>query len=387
MELIPVPFDEELRFIGLCPDFLFLLKGEAVRVFLMTLDGAVDITNLVLGKQLFVSFKNLNLASLCAFLRPVYGCQWCSLDNAVKELKETLENVLRKRKILVCFSGGKDSILLLSIITALRNYVDFDVEALYVYIPFLDDIKGPSIALEICKRLGVELEVVEAKRRQVKSYLRWRGLPKIGSRWCTMFKVKPVREIAKNRNALILVADRAMESPKRCLKLLHAIRCGMELYSMSRKLYPLAKATFLDAVLITKELKVVNPIYLKGGIRVSCALCPYKTLYEFKVLDQRVEDPGLIENVLKKEFRSKYSKHMDFETFIELHLWRFRPRMAQLLSELHKYAMRMLIENHRINYEQIRHWVSSLWNRDLHVPKIDVSRIMDLCSIHDLSIS
>ncbi len=388
MELLPVFLNGAPRFfVGLCPDFILIWDDSrrTTKLFIMVEGGAVDVTDLLVRGYIPVSLSRFDVASKCAFLRPAPGCTWCSLNEAAKVAMNRLERVLKGREVILCFSGGKDSSSLLAIMSTLTNYIDFSLRVIYVYIPFLDDVSGPKIASEMCKRLGFDLEVLEAKRRDVKSYLKWRGMPKIGRRWCTMFKTKPVRNLVKGKDSLVILADRATESPKRCLKLLRA------LYSLPRsslkKVYPLVDATLLDVVIIAREVGLVHPIYLAGGVRVSCALCPYKTLYEFSVLEQNVEDPGFIESVLKKEFERRYRRYMSFETFTKFHLWRFEPRTAYLLHKIQKHVSTMLRENAWLSYEEIRNWISSLWIERLRISKIDPALIKDLCSTRSSLIS
>ena len=369
------------RFIGVAPDFLveFIPSLEKRRLYVLLRSGySVEVTDLLKHRDISTSFGRVGLGTLCSYVKPIYGCSWCDLDSAVSELEESLRSVLEGRNVLLCYSGGKDSTLALLLLSRLIDKVSFRLHLVYIYIPFLDDPKGPDVASRLASKLGCNLEVIEAKRRDVRSYLRWRGLPRLGDRWCTQFKTRPVKKLAKELDALIVVADRATESPKRCRKLVRALVSRPS--SRVRKLYIIAKATLLDVVKIVSEHDLVHPLYMSGATRISCTLCPFKSIYEYTVVDQSIEDEGLIESVLEKEYRRLYSNFVPKESFYENLLWRFSPRKSKIIHELLTFISRYAVEARSISFKEVQRTLSRLWMQLGSIPRVDLASITDLCS-------
>ncbi len=388
MELYPIVSNSQILFFaGMAPDFLLTYNHRThhVRTFLLTNTGrAIEISSLLNNGLIRIANKSLGISVICNAVKPLPNRVWIDINDAVKDVLSYADRILRGRHVIMCFSGGKDSSVALAILSALMNYIDFRLHVIYVYVPFLDDVKGPAIAASLAKRLGLDVEVIEPKRRDVKSYLRWLGLPKLGNRWCTKFKVIPVKRLAKELNGIIIVADRAIESPKRCRKLLFTM------YSRPRegvrKLYLISKATLLDVIEISKSLSLVHPLYFKGVTRVSCALCPFKSLYEYAISfnEQIVEDPGFIDSILRNEYRKEYARYVDENSFKELMLWRFNPLRAKLLAKLHEFVERYLIEERSITYEELSAWFSSPWRQGVQPEGLGISNVRDLCSILSL---
>ena len=125
-----------------------------------------------------------------------------------------------------------------------------------------------------------------------------------------------------------------------------------------RKFTPVEFMPITDIMFIVKKWGLVHPAYKDGLPRVSCTLCPYRTLYEFNVVET-LEDPGLIDEVLLKEHRKSYVySKIPFEDFVSDGLWRFKPNTALRLYKLKNELRNYLGEERILNYRQVK---------DLHV--------------------
>ena len=250
------------------------------------------------------------------------------VDEYARFLARAVGRELRGRRVLLGFSGGKDSMAALLVLLKLLEYVDFKLHILYVHIPFLEAPRSVEFVERVSSRLGVEIDVRVAPRREMKSLLKWKGLPRRGYRYCTVYKAKPMRQLRKEDPRLIeVIGDRLTESPKRMERLSKAAAYRVVL--VGRKFRPTFFFTLLDVVDIVKRSGLIHPDYLDGLPRVACAICPYKSLHEFRRLPP-LEDEELIRRVMEKTWRKWYS-WTSFEQFEKHHLWRYPYRVAQTL--------------------------------------------------------
>ncbi len=269
----------------------------------------------------------------------VHGYTFRELEDHVDRLAGLVGRELRGKRVVLGYSGGKDSTAALLVLLALQERIGFRLDVMYIHIPFIESPRNVRFVESVARRLGIDIEIVEAPRKKFRSYLLWRGLPRRGDRWCTFFKVKPMREYKKrHRGALEVVADRIMEAPKRLEKL--AAPASRHEYLSGRKFRPTYLMTLLDVVRVVREAGLVHPAYLEGLPRVACTLCPFKSLHEFTVIEE-LEDPGLIETVLRKEHR-KWYQEIPFEDFVEHHLWRYPRREALLVYRAKKLLAEMV---------------------------------------------
>ncbi len=285
-------------------------------------------------------------------------------EEQAERLARLVGRDLRGRRVVLGFSGGKDSLAALLVLLRLRERIPFRLDVMYIHVPYLESPRNTRFVEEVSRRLGVDIEIVEPPRKKMRSYLLWRGLPRRGDRWCTFFKVKPMREYKKrHRGALEVVADRLTEAPKRLEKL--AAPASRHEYISGRKFRPTYLLTLLDVVRIVRRAGLIHPAYLDGLPRVACTLCPFKALHEFTVVEE-LEDPGFIEAVLRKEHR-KWYQEIPFEDFVEQRLWRYPRREAlqvyrakKLLEELaeREGLPEMSAEEAAANYRSV--WVEPL---------------------------
>ncbi len=326
--------------LGCGGDALLLCSvGGECRFFLwVSAEEAVEVSDLIEGRG--VKIPGGGVLPVVSWVRavPYVHVRVCSgLRGYVSWVaKELRGSGIRGRSVIVGVSGGKDSVAALTVVNSLAGRFGLKARATYVYIPFLDSVRSRKFAEDVLpRRVGCDVEVIEARRRDVKRYLKWRGMPKRGRRWCTYFKVRPMRDAMKaDRRLLEVVADRVSESPKRARRLLKV--ASERLILAGRRFRPTYILTILDVVDIVRSVNAVHPDYVSGYPRVACALCPYRSLYELgeDVLGD-VDDAGLIEEVLRKEHSVRYARlGVGLEDFMAKHLWRFEPATAKLLNEV-----------------------------------------------------
>jgi len=305
-----------------------------------------------------------------------------SLFPSVEELVEVLEPIARTiiegKKILVCFSGGKDSSVALAVLKKMCDRVGCEVFAAYVHMPYLEPARFVEEAHKVSKVVGVDLLETEPPRKLVKKYLEREGLPYRRYRWCTYLKTRCLKEVAKSIRAdLVAVGDRMWENVKRYNRLSSLIRSGR--IHKKRTLYPIALLPISDVTKIVNDLGVVHSAYLRGFLRVSCLMCPYKNVLEIahSGLDSELEDPGLIESVLRREWRTWYrSAGIELEDFLNEALWRFVPRVAKLFHLVKRYAMEkgaLLFKR-----DEVLKLLSQALLRPCERVRIDVEKIINL---------
>ncbi|NOZ88861.1 MAG: phosphoadenosine phosphosulfate reductase family protein [Crenarchaeota archaeon] len=257
------------------------------------------------------------------------------LDEYARWLARLVGRELRGRRVLLGFSGGKDSVAALLTLLKLQEYVSFRLHVVYIHIPFLEAPRNIEFVERVASKTGVEIEILSAPRRDMKTLLKWKGMPRRGYRYCTVYKAKPMRRMRKEDPRLVeVIGDRLTESPKRFERLSKAAAARVVL--AGRKFRPTYLFTLLDVVSIVRRSGLIHPDYLEGLPRVACSLCPYKALYEFYTLPA-LEDEALIEKVLEKMWR-KWYQWTSLEVFREQRLWRFSALAAKPLL----YAKQLL---------------------------------------------
>ena len=345
---------------------LICRHGEGCRYYLwVSVDHAVDVTewldkrgSLIVrgdGGEGFAPVRSWVMAPPYVHARVVE-----SLDEYAEWLARLVGREIRGRRVLLGFSGGKDSLAALLVLLRLQEHVSFRLHVMYIHIPFLESPRSVRFVERVSEKLGVEIEFVEAPRRDMKALLKWKGMPRRGYRYCTMYKAKPMRKVLKeDPRAVEVVGDRLTESPKRFERLSKAAAARVIL--VGRRFRPTYVLSLLDIISIVRESGLVHPAYLEGSPRVACDLCPYRVLYEFHYVPE-LEDPGLIEGVFEKTWRKWYS-WTSYETFREQHLWRFPAKMAKPLL----YAKELVAERSEraLGRTTVVDYMRRLWSGEL----------------------
>jgi len=347
-------------------------RGGECRYYLwLSTREAVDVTSLLDKRHALVigGEKGRGFAPIGSWvLAPPYihARSVTSLDEYAEWLARLVGREIRGKRVLLGFSGGKDSLAALLVLLRLQEYVGFRLHVMYIHIPFLEAPRNIEFVERVSRRLGVSIDFVEAPRRDMKALLKWKGMPRRGYRYCTMYKAKPMRQVLKeDPRAIEVIGDRLTESPKRFERLSKAAAARAVL--SGRKFRPTYMLSLLDIVSMVRGSGLIHPAYLEGAPRVACDLCPYRVLYELHQLPD-LEDPELIEKVLRKTWQKWYN-WTSYEEFREQHLWRFPAKLAKPILYAKKLVRSMELE--RISREQVVEYMRRVWEDPLpRAPRI-----------------
>ncbi len=301
-----------------------------------------------------------------------------SVEELVAAIEPLVRDVVRNRRVVVSFSGGKDSAATLLAMKNLCERIGCEVIAAYIHMPYIEPRSFIDEARRIAKVVGVELVEDEPPRKLVRKYMLVEGLPYRRNRWCTYLKARKLREIARSMNAeLMAVGDRMWENVKRFRRLAPMIRNGR--IHRKRVLYPVAMLPLSDIITIVSDHGAIHGAYLSGLMRVSCILCPYKSVVEIASydIDMELEDPGLIESVLMREWRLWYQRvGIDFDTFVKEALWRFVPRVAKMMYIVKQRALR----NGELVFkrDELRRFVANAWRTKRRYTRIGLHDVLSL---------
>jgi len=367
-------------FVAIVNDIVKSVDRRGVRWWFWLNDIAVDVTNNVKNGLLMLGEILIDLNKLFDSKPWLFAKTIRSLDHYTQFIEDLCRH-LKNSKVCIAFSGGKDSTIALAVLLKLSERIGFELDAVYVHMPFIEPERNVSEAIRIARKLGVELAVIEPPRREVLRELYRRGLPKRGCRICTYFKVAPLRFRAKALGIDIQAyGDRMWEAGKRFERLFLRFFVKKRLVSKHLGFTVIAPLTIVDVVEQCRNLGLVHYMYLRGAHRVSCVYCPQKPIFELKGGNFEVEDPGTIDEVIKKEWMHSYAPlGIDFESFVEFHLWRFTPAIAKTMF-LAKKRLEKAVESGDVDTVKARDFLNqlkSVWIHGIEAPYIGIENVFD----------
>ncbi|PCN51004.1 hypothetical protein B6U99_01680 [Candidatus Geothermarchaeota archaeon ex4572_27] len=334
------------------------------RWYLWSGDAAYDVTEHAREGVLRAGGYYLNLERLLGGTPQVFCRTVGSIEEYVGWLAEGLLGKIEGKKLMLSYSGGKDSTAALAVLLRLMERASFRLHVVHVHMPYIEPEDNVRFVEFAARRLGVDIEVVEPSRAVMRRYLLEEGLPYRRGRWCTYLKTRPLKVRAKRGGVDILViGDRALEAGKRFHRLMGRLVSGQLL--KGKKLYIIAPLTVVDVVSMAKECGVVHPDYLAGITRVSCYYCPYRSVFELMLVRPRLEDEGLVEEAMRREWRRWYSD-IPWEDFKLHHLWRYIPKMARAMLRV-KEAVSKACEA-ALGLDDMRRLNSSIWLDEIEAP-------------------
>ena len=386
MEYIPIDIVEGVprRFTATELDFSKIVSPNGVRYVLWIDSVGVDVTEFIKksGGVLTVDGESIVVEELFDS-RPWLYARTLSIETVERYLRflEPRCRALEGKRVVVAFSGGKDSTVAAYIAKLLAERLSYRIEAVYVHIPFLEPPENTIEAERIAKKLGIDLVVLEPPRREVVRELMRSGLPRAGSRICTYLKVAPLRWRCRALEIdYEVVGDRVWEGGRRFDRLfLRTFRYGIFVSSRTG-FTPIAPLTLLDVVALCRDLGTVHRLYLEGVQRVACRLCPHKSVYELYAVKQSLEDPGLIDAALRRDWRARFADlGIDYEDFVRFHLWRFKPRFARAMHRAKLWAEKLIDRGvDTVKAEEYVEKLREIWIREVLAPRIDFERVFQV---------
>ncbi len=383
MEYIPIvdASGTPRTFVAIVNDVVKMVSQSRIRWWFWISDIAVDVTNSVDKGILRIGQVSIDLRKLFddkpwLFVRTVK-----SIDHYVEFVKDSCAS-LRGAKVSEAFSGGKDSTVALAALMKLSTLIGFDVDVVYVHMPFIEPERNVSEALRIARVLGTDVTVVEPPRKEVLRELRRGGMPKRGCRICTYFKVAPIRFRARAMGIDVQAyGDRIWEAGKRFDRLFFRFFVEKRLVSKHLGFTVIAPLSIVDVVEQCRSLGTIHYMYLRGAHRVSCVYCPQKPVFELVGSGLDVEDPGVVDEVIKDEWKRRYERMgIDFESFREYHLWRFTPSVAKTMF-LAKKHLEKVVDGSGVETMKARDFLEQLkspWLYGVKAPFVDIEKVYEV---------
>ncbi len=380
MEPYPIVDNGVLRgFVLSCSDFVIYYDkdGRRIRtVYMYSPEEGVLIDGLLQDNAFKIGKYTISLTQWIDEppLIPFYTID--DVESYVEFLAKSIGDVVRGKRVMVSFSGGKDSFIALYVLSLLRNYVDFRLIAVYTYMPILEPEDNIEIAGSVAERLDVEFIEVRPDLHVLKKFLMAEGLPYRRARWCTYLKTRPLRKLRKGLNVDYVVnGDRLVEAGKRLFRLLPLLLQGK--FVSGKKLRPTYTFTILDVIKACRSANYIHPDYIKGLPRVSCSYCPYKSIHEF-VVTRETGWEGLIEEVMRREYMRWYKRRgIPYDDFVGKALWRFMPGAAYMWHRVSREVEKMVErgELERVKADEVRKDLRRPWIEPL--PDAPVKGVLD----------
>ncbi len=251
----------------------YIYSGPRIAGLLKISDDNIDIHAEQLSSQLY----NNDLDEFVETNKRV-------IEKYVEISRKFLESLREPDRVIISFSGGKDSLVVLDL--ALKHYGKEIVEAIYVDTGVGFPITHEYIDL-VEEYYGITIRRVRAR---VAENIARHGFPTRSNRWCTIlksraFKKEVLKIKKKHKKILVLVGDRDTESEARARK--PPVRKRGEYLEAA----PIKQWATLHVQLYIWINKLpMNPLYTMGFYRLGCYICPALTSLERFIMIKRLRE-------------------------------------------------------------------------------------------------
>ncbi len=266
------------------------------------------------------------------------------IDERIRKIRKVVEYFEKKhnRKGILSFSGGKDSLLALSLLCIAESNMD----VVHVHIEHGDPQGLEEYVDYIENKLGVKIVRLYSTWDLVEKYLKFLNMPTRGFRWCTpLLKFTKILKYIKDKygfdRVVSYVGSRKSETIKRSLRPATYIdsEAGLLTHAVCYKFPKL-----LEYLYLWYDAKVrLFTDYMIGIERLSCIVCPFKSCLEIKLCERRYyEDFEKWKPHIYRLLRTIVKRDEDIEKAYNVHLWRF----FMLHTDLQYIAGKLRIKIH-----------------------------------------
>lgn len=226
---------------------------------------------------------------------------------------------MSQMKIIVCFSGGKDSQACL--IQAVKQYGADRIEAVFCDTGWEHPDTYQHIT-NICAQMGTKLTTLKPELGFVELAKKKKRFPSVFKRFCTIeLKIKPTIDyfLSLDESVLVIEGVRAQESTKRaamseeCMyfrSYFDGINGKKESYrrkeviewckthdaSVHRPIFRWTAQEVIDCILEAGQKP--NPLYYRGYSRVGCMPCIMSRMSNIRLLN---DDPAMKQRLIEAE--------------------------------------------------------------------------------------
>ncbi|MBD3229430.1 MAG: phosphoadenosine phosphosulfate reductase family protein, partial [Candidatus Lokiarchaeota archaeon] len=253
----------------------------------------------------------------------------------------SIRNYYRNKKITIPFSGGKDSLVVVSLVSKALD--DFQINYVRSEIEFPETNKFVKYCI---RKMGLEDKFVEIKvDNKLESLSKLLGPPQIDNNWCVnIYKLGPTNKLYEKHfsdGGLSFVGLRSYESNNRVLY--YRLNLNPWFPSNILNIHPIYdwNALLIWLYIFQNDLPI-NPIYKEyGRERCGCWICPHQGLSNlFWLKKDHDELWNLLINILK-EYQSNIEAP---DEWISHGLWRWRnpPPKVKNWAEINKVSLNYL---------------------------------------------
>lgn len=316
-------------------EFMFLLESEAIEfireTFILYAGVRKSVAKVVanqLDYEALVKRVEMKTKKKMAIIREdCDSFEIMPLDTAEEQGKKVFHTT-KIDKFLASFSGGKDSQVVLDLCTRAIPSTEFEViysDTGYELPPSLELYQ--QVQAHYHKRFPDLKFSLTRNHESVLNYWDKIGTPSDTLRWCcTIMKTAPLYRSLKNEDGkqlhvLTFEGVRAEESVRRSRY--ERIGKGVK-HDTAINARPILHWNTVEIFLyLLKYHLPINPAYRLGKSRVGCIICPYSTVWDDMIVNQRYPE-SLAPFLNRIEKISSSSGVKDIQDYIKERKWKFR---------------------------------------------------------------